>query len=347
MHQTRFPHVSDSRTASILEDFAATLPYRPYFSETKGFPVIRGREQARQFRYVQPNPPGLTSWFVFDIDYPLGALAWIDGSVPPPTITVSTPPRDGEEELGTAHLFYRLKTPIPTTSASRPGPIRYAAAVQAALTEALNADAGYARLLAKNPLSSAWCVRAIADRPYSLAELANGLDLQIEHRCGINEENAPLGRNCALFEHLRIWAYEAKPRYNSADAFAQAVLEQATALNHPSDPLPFSEVRSTARSVAKWTWTRYTGSGAEGKNRGVLELFRTDLCVTEKQALGARYAAQRRSSTSLERMLIAWHTLSVEGHKPTQEEVARHSGRSLRTVKRHWHELTSTTDRAN
>ena len=62
--------------------------------------------------------------------------------MPPPTLTVSNP------DNGHAHLFYGLTTPVGMSDAARDAPIRYAAAVQAALLVKLCADPGYAGLIA-------------------------------------------------------------------------------------------------------------------------------------------------------------------------------------------------------
>jgi len=71
-----------------------------------------------------------------------------------------------------------------------------------------------------------------------------------------------LGRNCTLFENLRRWAYREVLAYrltSTYEAFKDGVLVQAMALNSFPSPLPQSEIRSTALSVAKWTWKHYIG----------------------------------------------------------------------------------------
>ncbi len=319
----------------MLAEFAAKLPRRPYVSAIKAYPIIRSREHAAAFAYVQPNAPGLISWLVFDIDTPGAPLAWMDGRVPAPNLIVASMPREAGAPLGTAHLYYLLSAPVATTEAARAKPIRYAAAIEAALTQALGADPGYARLLAKNPLHPQWCVRAAADRAYSLGALARGLDLPSSPRGSV--ASVGLGRNCTLFDRLRTWAYSAKARFTSAEEFRHAVFERATEFNAFPVPLSASEVRATARSVSNWVWTRYTGRGAKEKDRGAVGLRPDmDLSLPERQALGALYTARKRSRTTTDTLRRARFEVVAEGRCETQAEIAERTGLSLRTVKRHW-----------
>uniref|UniRef100_UPI001555E025 primase C-terminal domain-containing protein n=1 Tax=Halomonas hibernica TaxID=2591147 RepID=UPI001555E025 len=85
-----------------------------------------------------------------------------------------------------------------------------------------------------------------------------------------------LGRNCTLFEKLRQWAYKAiRQGWPDADRWYEAVLTRARAYNDFDAPLPDSEVKATARSVAKWTHCNLSSSGfsqwqaAQGRKGGV------------------------------------------------------------------------------
>ena len=67
-----------------------------------------------------------------------------------------------------------------------------------------------------------------------------------------------LGRNCALFHRSRFWAYDNVTIYReqgcSYEQWMQAVLDQVESFNVFDDdsPLPYSEVKSVAKSVGKW-----------------------------------------------------------------------------------------------
>lgn len=213
--------------------------------------MIRPAVTALEHRYIQPNAPLEVAWLVFDLDYVGAAFAWENANLPPPTLTVINP------ENAHAHLFYGLETPVVTSEAARDAPIRYAAAIQAVLLAKLRADAGYAGLIAKNPYHDVW--RALwVHHLYDLGELAEWIDLP-KHRA--QRETYGLGRNCTLFDELRSWSYQWIREYKRNDAtFAQwhsAVLAQAGNLNAFDTPLPHSEVKATAKSVAKWCWKHF------------------------------------------------------------------------------------------
>jgi hypothetical protein len=71
-----------------------------------------------------------------------------------------------------------------------------------------------------------------------------------------------IGRNVELFDRLRFWAYKWLGDYKASGDFerwGRAVLSQCEKYNDFAQTLPRSEVVATAKSVAKWTWQKYTG----------------------------------------------------------------------------------------
>ncbi|POI36262.1 replicase, partial [Klebsiella pneumoniae] len=72
---------------------------------------------------------------------------------------------------------YGLDTPIRTAPDGNAAPLRYAAAIEAALREKLGADMGYSGLICKNPLHEHWLVQVWEPRLYDLAWLSDYLDL--------------------------------------------------------------------------------------------------------------------------------------------------------------------------
>ena len=68
-----------------------------------------------------------------------------------------------------------------------------------------------------------------------------------------------LGRNCALFESARSWAYrEIRHHFGDPDGLGRSIQATAQALNLElfSEPLPISEVDHIARSIHKWIITK-------------------------------------------------------------------------------------------
>ena len=141
-------------------------------------------------------------------------------------------------------------------------PLRYAAAIEAALREKLGADLGYSRLICKNPLHTHWLVQVWEPASYDLSWLADYLDLSPYN----GRKQLPaygLGRNCTLFEKTRQWAYKAiRQGWPGYEAWLSAVIDRAIGYNVQFEPpLPANEVRHIAKSIAKWTHRNLTPAG--------------------------------------------------------------------------------------
>lgn len=303
---------------------ADRLPTKPYCSNDKTASRIRPVSQALTYQYIQPNPPGMLHWMVFDIDR-ADAMMFGDGYdwciKPPPNIIVGNP------ENGHAHYLYCLEAPVCLTDKGRDGPQRYARAVYDALAVLLGTDAGYTRLIAKNPLHPAHCTIWLRDTPYSLGELADYVDLEsgkawrTARRLARGDEANPLGRNCTVFDDLRRWAYSWVDEYRQAGdevAWRAACLRQAEALNsfpgHRDGNLRLAEVKSLAQSVAKWTWRHYHGA------RG------SDPEFSAKQAARGR----RKGARKRDELLAVVQAMAAAGK--TQREIAAQFGIDQKTV---------------
>ena len=236
-----------------LQLFSSRLPAKPYYTDDLfcGLNIAKA-EIARKAKYIQHNGPTHLYWMAFDIDRPGASIDWHDRGAPAPNLTVKN------QANGHAHALYALDTPIRTAPDGRVAPLRYAAAVENALCGLLDADRGYAGLIVKNPLHKHWQVHEWNDRAYELGELADYLDLSTPAKRKTIVEDYGLGRNCTLFEELRKWAYRAQrqgwPDYRQ---WLDACLVRAQMINLQfTSPLPLSEIRATATSVAKWTSKR-------------------------------------------------------------------------------------------
>ena len=240
-----------------LELFRERLPRKPYHTDelTTGL-AIADVSRALGARYIQPNGPTHRHWIVFDVDQPAATLSWDDVGAPAPNITVTN------RANGHAHLIYGLETPIRTAPDGNVAPLRYAAAIEAALREKLSADLGYSGLICKNPLHTHWLVQVWEPYSYDLNWLADYLDLSPYN----GRKQLPaygLGRNCTLFEKTRQWAYKAiRQGWPGYEAWLAAVVERAIGYNVQFEqPLPVNEVRHTAKSIAKWTHRNLTPAG--------------------------------------------------------------------------------------
>lgn len=233
--------------------FIERLPNRPFVTEDPSYGLkIRAAEKAITFKHIQPNPPVYLYWLLFDVDKSNAVNLWHWLNLPQPTYIVVN------KLNGHAHYYYGLKTPVITSLAAKNAPIRYAAAVQNALTVKLGADPGYVGLIAKNPLNPEWYV-IFNPTLYELGDLAEYLDLskKIPKKC-----MGGIGRNCELFDTVRAWAYKNvlafKRNRCSFDTWQCSVIDQTEKLNTFQTPLLFSEVKAIGRSIAKWTWRNFS-----------------------------------------------------------------------------------------
>ncbi len=216
--------------------------------------IIRSAKNALMYSYIQHNGIGMIWTLVFDLDYDVTEKAW--ANLPPPNLLAKT------KETGRAHVFYNLNAGICTTQAARLKPIKYAAAIQRAYTEELAADKGYAGLICKNPLHARWETTEFSEKAYTLGELAAAVDLKSAPREYTDTQAAAgLGRNCTLFEIARKFAYrEIKEYFNSnIESFFNSVLNKCEQINSEfAQPLGFSEVKATAKSIAKYTHRHFS-----------------------------------------------------------------------------------------
>ena len=194
---------------------------------------------------------------MFDVDKPNASLDWYDSGAPAPNIVATN------RENGHAHLIYGLEVSIRTAPDGRSAPLRYAAAVENALREKLGADIGYAGLICKNPLNPHWQVSTWEPCLYDLDWLADYVDLSAYS----GRKRLPdygLGRNCNLFDYLSTWAYKAiRQGWPEYERWLEACLTRAEGYNKKTfkEPLPQSEIKATAKSVARWTHKNFSAAG--------------------------------------------------------------------------------------
>ena len=251
------------------DDLAAGLRFVPLFEL-----ILRAQ--------IQFNWKHSVKYLAYDDDKEDALFGWEERGCPPPNLLI----RNGLN--GHAHLLYALETPVHKYTedrvsgkkgpAAKQAPLRYLAAVDVALTEALGADPGYTKLICKNPLSDRWEVFCFRQETYDLDELASWVDLSKYSDRRRRLPDIGYGRNCTLFERLRMWAYrERRQPMLSQETFLYRVRARAMALNAEFEkPLPANEVRNTAKSVGNWTWVHMSAEGfrawqsKNGKRSGVV-----------------------------------------------------------------------------
>lgn len=293
-----------------LDLFRERLPAKPYHTDELGTALrIRSAERAALARYIQPNGPTHRYWLVYDIDRPGAAIDWTDRGAPPPTITAMNP------ENGHAHLIYGLETSVRTAPDAKSAPLRYAAAVDCALQRVLDADPGYSGLICKNPLHPHWRVTSWAPCLYTLADLDSWLDLDPAKDRRKRLPDYGLGRNCNLFEQVRVWAYKAiRQGWPEFGQWLAAVEQRAAMYNAAfAVPLPANEVRHTALSVARYTFRLFSPAG-----------------FSAWQAAQGRKGGKAKGKALREQLRPTLIALLGEGC--SEAEIARRTGQSRQTI---------------
>ena len=293
-----------------LDIFREYLPKKAYSCDQ--FDVdnkVRALKNAIKKRYIQPNDFNSTAWLVYDIDRPVCPDSIRnDNLAPEPTVFVQNP------KNGHAHLFYLLRTPVHQNDKSSQSAIRYAAAVDYGLAIKLDADLGYAGLLAKNALHEDW--RVIETIPYAweLEELADNVDLDLYQLKGKQRTEYGLGRNCMLFDDVSRWSYRAiRQGWPQYEQWHNAVLSRTEMLNCKlQQPMSYNEYKHIAKSIANWTYGRFSHAGfsksqaSKGKRGGI--------------AKGKAYTKKRLSAISM-------HTQGL-----SFEKIAKHLECSPRSI---------------
>lgn len=242
----------EAKDTDFRSIFYKNLPHKPYcMDEIPGYMNIRPKAKAIETPYLQINPPCLVTQLIFDIDKSDAFFAWSDANLPQPNWIAKNP------KNGHAHIGYMLAAPVCVTNNARQRVVRYLACIQQAYTLKLGADNGYVGLIAKNPLHEKWDNHILSTELYDLNYLADFVNLEQLPR---NQHVSGLGRNCTLFDIVRIWAYKAI-REHSDSYYAEWEAEVLTRALHAntafSSPLEYQEVKQTARSIAKWVWRNH------------------------------------------------------------------------------------------
>ena len=277
--------------SEILNFFKDVLPKKPYCTDELGLLLIRPKEIAIQKRYIQQNSPFDLYWLVYDVDRPTSHFDWYDLRAPAPNITAMN------LNNGHSHLFYGLEVPVIKCIENpkvHKKPLRYAAAIDVALSLKLDADPGYAGLISKNPLHKHWNVLVWQRELYDLNWLAGYLDLEPYKDQRKHLPPVGLGRNCTLFELTCRWAYSQRREaglYSSESCFIDAVTHYAAKKNEAFPvPLPYPEVKATGKSVGKWTWLKMSQEGFDAWGDR-----RREKSIIVRQAKRANRAAEIRA----------------------------------------------------
>lgn len=322
---------------TALNRFLLEAPYLARCSDDKTAAKVRPREYAIRFPYMQVNRPGMVSWLIFDLDHS-NSVIWDDANLPPPNMVVRN------RETGTSHLYYAIH-PVCTTEKGRSKPIEYMRAIYEAMTIRLNADPQFhSGPVAKTPGHPWWSTWELHAQVYDLAKLAEYVDLPVRSKWGRapNLESVSHSRHCTLFEVLRFYAYSVVGREREHGTF-ESFTRVLEAFAHNSNSfrklgfaadLPLPSIAATVKSVARWTWDRYTGSGR--CHRGAMQLDKS-LPLEQRQRLSAKRSADLRRQATESKLRAACRDLQQKGKQLAIAAVARLAGVSRQTASKYLH----------
>lgn len=306
------PGGSSSSQHSMKSRFVEKTPLYMLCAESLGhFSCREKKESALAKKYISPNSRGLIGWQFFDIDRAGAADAFDEANVAVPNVIIEN------TKNGHAHYGYALEVPVSNGPKSHKRPMQLLSSVRAGMVRRLGADPHFTYGLNKNPLHADWRTTWLNTKPHTLNDIAVWLepeDMQPLRRNSDPTEFAERGRNCSLTWDVGKYAIRIGWQMRKAGAtqasFLREIEAQAVQLNSSfADPLGYSDVRSIARSAAKWAWSRSTA-----------EKF------SEIQSIRAQIRSQRN-----------WAILDQVpdlGSK-TAREVAEILGRSERTAQRY------------
>jgi hypothetical protein len=273
----------------IFQEFFDYLAPKPYCTNFLGGLTIRPKALAVKHAYIQPNPITRLYWLVFDIDR-AERFCFPNLSVPDANIEVVNPANNHQ------HLFYLIDPAVYTLRQARQAPLKLAADVDKCLTILLDADPGYGKLIAKNPLHERWVVHVWRSAPWELNKLLCFIPENLRRWKPKPSEMTGLGRNCELFEKTRHHAYSAWKRLNFArpDRLFDQVREIAGGINADfAAPLDERELLGIVRSITRWTTRHLTADGFQtwGDARRTRSIDtrrdRVEVLAAEAQALYA------------------------------------------------------------
>lgn len=238
-------------------DFINQIISRPFCTDDfKRDGIYRtNKRRALNSVYIEHNNDSFINSIVFDIDSDTAAIAWQDADIPKPNFITQNPAN------GHAHLFYALSSPVCITENARRNPQKLLKGVIEGLTERLGADPCYTGKITKNPLNPRWRTFWNEQPRFELNYLCEFIDTNKRVKKEVRKSIVAEGRNTALFDNLRFYAYSIIFKYQKNDdfcGFMSALEEEAENINDSfEDQLCFKEINHTIRSISSWVWGNF------------------------------------------------------------------------------------------
>lgn len=250
-------------TQACISDYLARVtPDAPLVADEWGYDLARIRSpRCWWYPYIEPNTTVKHFQVVLDIDASDGVDRVLSGRYAPvPTWTVET------KTAGHCHAGWVLDAPVCKTDAAKPKPLHYLARLEETLRRRLEADRGYAGVIASNPVyfeaQTFWGPNRAFQLHTLRTELAATGPIAQHYWRADHATIIGLGRNCTLFELGRHLAYAHWRHlgYDNPQALAEYLNDQLEQLNTREfdTPLQPQEISHITKSLTKWTTTHHT-----------------------------------------------------------------------------------------
>ncbi|CAH6798458.1 Replication protein A [Vibrio chagasii] len=324
-----------SSSISCLSRLLEEAPYLSRCSDNKTAMLIRPRNYAVRWSYMQVNRKEMQAWMVFDIDHDHRSVPnpyiWQDEDLPPPNLIVRN------RTSNKAHLFYAI-VPVCTSDQARSKPIQYFKAIYHALALRLEADLSYSGPVAKTPFHPWWQTTELHRSVYELNELADSIELETTKPWLRQDIDVSHSRNCTLFEHTRRYAYDIvdeereKGCYTNFKRRVESFAHYKNTDTADKPPLKRSEVLAVVKSVSRWTWDKYCARS--DCQRGVMRLD-SGLSLQERQRRAARRTHNLRRTKTTRRIIRVCQVLLRKNQALSIGLVARNANLCRQTVSRY------------
>lgn len=290
----------------------------------------------KEFKWVQYNSDDRFRVLSVDIDNSSDSLMYRDFNLPQPTWIIQT-------DKGFQY-HWALKQDIPLKTASSKKSIKLIKDILNKLVALLNGDInaiGINRVF-RNPVTNrSWFsgneieLKEFYDLPTPKEDFFNKLLGRIEKQknlfgatCGATYDFSSMtnntGRNCALFDVLRYWAYD-EAKQGSYCSFA--LQRKAEILNSSfAEKLKENEVNSIVNSIDTFINNKF--------NKG----FYMALSVEDRKKVASangKKSGEARSKVAETKILTALNMMESFEMKITIRELAKRSGTSVNTVRKY------------
>jgi hypothetical protein len=325
-----------------VHNLATAISAKPYCSSNLSQGLsIRAKYDALEHSSIQINTPWCIKYIVLDIDEPIRPEWPLK-----PTLYTLNPENDHY------HVYIQLETPVLIGDNANPHPQRWLKQIINRLITMFGADPNYAGLVAKNPLHTKWIVGPGKGRwiSYSLKRLekvVRGFPEAVK----LEFNESPEGRNCTVFDALRVWAYRQVHGFASVSPWDNHVLAQCLAINEMlPDPLGHGECIGIAKSVSKYCWLNRDKIGRSYIHRGAMGYGVTRHDSKEMPYLDSAVIAERRYASALrtnqiqrenteKRIIDAIGQLTAQGQRISMRAVAKVAGVSPSAISERYSHL--------